>query len=245
MTPPTTSRRRRGIARSVRLFRSFLVEQTDPAQFYGSLAQDSVDLLSDHTTLAGARMLDVGAGPEQFADVFREAGVQYVPVDRDTDAASIARGGLAADAHRLPVATDSMDITFSSNLIEHVEDPDVVAAELLRVTKPGGLVFMSYTNWLSPWGGHETSPWHWLGGARAARRYERRHGHPPKNRIGENMFAVSVAWGMGWASRQDGFTLLTARPRYLPDWARGLVRIPVLREFLTWNLLVIARKDPR
>ena len=51
-------------------------------------------------------------------------------------------------------------------------------AEMARVVRPGGLVYCSYTLWLSPWGGHETSPWHFLGGHRAARRYEQRHGHP-------------------------------------------------------------------
>ena len=35
---------------------------------------------------------------------------------------------------------------------------------MVRVTKPGGLVFVSYTVWWGPWGGHETAPWHYLGG---------------------------------------------------------------------------------
>ena len=54
---------RRGIRRSVRLFRSFLVEQTDPERFYSELAGDSIDLLREHTPLAGRTVLDVGAGP--------------------------------------------------------------------------------------------------------------------------------------------------------------------------------------
>ena len=33
---------RADLRRSVRLFRAFLVEQTDPVRFYGALAEDSV-----------------------------------------------------------------------------------------------------------------------------------------------------------------------------------------------------------
>ena len=148
---------------------------------------------------------------------------------------------MQGDASRLPVADGSVDIVFSSNMWEHVPDPEAVADELLRVTRPGGLVFLSYTNWLSPWGGHETSPWHWLGGERAIARYERKHGHPPKNRVGDTLHRVSVRQGLDWAHRADA-DVLAARPRYLPDAAAHILRVPGVREIVTWNLLLILRR---
>lgn len=235
---------KRNLKRSIRLFRAFLVEQSDPAHFYGTLARDSVELLAEHVELKGATVIDVGAGPAEFAAEFRSRGSHYLPVDRDPAAESLRLGGVTADAARLPIAADSVDVAFSSNLIEHVVDPQRVADELLRVTRPGGVVFLSYTNWLSPWGGHETSPWHWFGGQRAIERYTKRHGHRPKNRLGENLFAVSVTWGLGWVrSVESSVEVLAVRPRYLPDWCAPLLRIPVVREFLTWNLLVMLRKS--
>lgn len=231
-----------GLRRSVNLFAAFRVEQSDPARFYGLLASDSVRLLAEHVELRDALVVDVGAGPREFADGFRAAGARYVPIDLDPTVPSLATGGVAADAHRLPLADATVDVAFSSNLIEHVQDPSQVAAELVRVTRPGGMVFLSYTNWWSPWGGHETSPWHWLGGRRAVRRYTRKHGHPPKNRIGENLFAVSVAWGVRWARGCERVDVVAMRPRYLPAWAAPLVRIPVARELLSWNLLVLLRR---
>jgi len=108
-----------------------------------------------------------------------------------------------------------------------------------RVTRPGGIVFVAFTNWLSPWGGHETSPWHYLGGERAARRYQRRHGKPPKNRYGRSLYPVSVADALDWARAAPEVVLVDAVPRYLPDWTRPLLRVPVMREFLTWNLLLV------
>lgn len=232
----------RGLSRSARLFRAFLVEQTDPARFYGTLAEDSIALLRDWTDLRDRTVVDIGAGPSEFAAAFRGAGSRYLPIDHDPSVPSVADGGVVARAEELPLADASVDLVFSSNMWEHVRDPELVGDEMVRVVRPGGLVFLSYTNWLSPWGGHETSPWHWLGGERAARRYERRTGHPPKNTIDRTLFRVSVRQGLSWARRQPSAEVLVARPRYLPDAGQHLLRVPGLREVATWNLLLILRR---
>ena len=107
------------------------------------------------------------------------------------------------------------------------------------VLSAGGLAVLSYTVWLGPFGGHEMGVTHYLGGARAAARYTRRHGHPPKNNYGSSLFAVSVADGLDWA-RSTGM-LVAAFPRYHPRWAWGLTAVPVLREFLVSNLVLVLR----
>lgn len=233
--------RGQGLRRSRRLFAAFRVEQTDPRRFYSLLAADSVALLSEHVDLAGSVVLDVGAGPLDFARAFAAAGARYVPVDHDESVESVRRG-IVGSALALPVASQSVDVVFCSNLLEHVASPEQAADELVRVTRPGGIVFLSYTNWLSPWGGHETSPYHWLGGQRAARRYERRHGHPPKNRVDDTLFRVSVADGLSWARRCPDVDVLAARPRYLPPAFSLLLAVPGLRELVTWNLLLVLRR---
>ena len=232
----------RGLRRSVHLFRGFLVEQSDPDRFYGALAADSVATLADHTDLDGRLVLDVGAGPRQFAQAFRGRGARYVALDHDRTVSSVTDGGVAGSALALPFADGSVDVVFSSNLLEHVPDFSRVAEEMVRVTRRGGLLYLSYTNWLSPWGAHEASPWHWLGAPYAARRYERRHGHPPKNRVDETLFRTSVAQGLRWARSQPGVELVAARPRYLPDVARHVLAVPGLREVATWNLLLVLRR---
>lgn len=231
-----------GLRRSASLFSAFRVEQTDPDRFYGLLADDSVQLIEKHHDLRGARLLDVGAGPVQFAQRFRAAGASYLAVDYDETVASVADGGIVGDAQLLPLRSGSIDVAFTSNLIEHVQRPSDVANELVRVAKPGGLIVISYTNWLSPWGGHEASPFHWISGAYAIRHYQRKHGRLPKNRLGVNLFEVSVAWGMKWATQNHDVEILEARPRYLPRWCRFIVRVPILRELLSWNLLLILRR---
>src|SRR2546421_142421 len=75
-----------------------------------------------------------------------------------------------------------------------------LGSEMLRVTRPGGLAVLSYTVWLGPFGGHEMGLTHYLGGARAAARYARKHGHRAKNDYGSSLFAVSAADGLEWAA---------------------------------------------
>jgi ubiquinone/menaquinone biosynthesis C-methylase UbiE len=151
-------------------------------------------------------------------------------------------GAVVGTAQSLPFADRSVDVAFSSNVLEHVPDPQLMCTEMIRVTRPGGLVVLSFTNWLSPWGGHETAPWHYLGGDFAARRYERRHGHPPKNRCGRTLFRLSVGQVIRMVNDQRDTVVLDLRPRYLPGWARPLIRVVGLRELLTWNLWIVLRR---
>jgi SAM-dependent methyltransferase len=241
LEPP---RRYRTLGRSIRLFRSFLVEQTDPDRFYTDLADDTVRLVSDHETLVGRTLVDVGSGQPAFPQAFASAGARYTGVDIDPAALHVVAGGGAvrARAQALPFADASVDVVVSSNLMEHVTTPGTVGAEMLRIVRPGGLVVIAYTAWASPWGGHETSPWHWFGGDYAARRYERRHGHPPKNRYGETMYPTRVGDGLRWARSRTDAALVEAVPRYHPSWARRVVDVPGLREVATWNLLLVLRR---
>jgi SAM-dependent methyltransferase len=236
---------RADLRRSVRLFRDFRVEQTDPARFYGALAEDSVGQLSGYLDLQGATMLDVGGGPGYFRDAFTAAGATYWALDADvgelSGQGSIATGTVIGDGMRLPFRDDAVDLCYSSNVLEHVPDPWRMAEEMLRVTRPGGVAFISYTSWYGPWGGHETAPWHFLGGARARRRYTRRHGHEPKNKYGESLFELTVKQGMEWACRQQLGDVLDVIPRYNPQWSYALTRTPGLRELVTWNLVIVVR----
>lgn len=231
-----------GVRRSWHLVQAFRVEQPDPHRFYRLLAEDSVNVIRQVVDPRGRLILDIGAGPDEFAACFGEAGARYVPLDRDERASSLRAGGVVGSAERLPVRNQSVDIVFSSNLLEHVPEPLLAADEMARVTKPGGVMVLSYTNWLSPWGGHETSPFHWSGGDRAVRRYERKHGRRPKNVIDENLFRISVAHMVRWARSRTDADIVSLRPRYLPPWLGWIVRVPLLREFVTWNLLIVLKK---
>jgi SAM-dependent methyltransferase len=234
------------LSRSVELFRAFLREQSDPDLFYGVLAADSVRQLRRHVPLAGVTLLDVGGGPGYFAEAFRAEGATYVGLEPDagemTARGTPEPGTLRGSGEALPVRTLAVDVCYSSNGLEHVGSPWTMAAEMVRVTRSGGTVFLSFTPWWSPHGGHETAPWHYLGGYRARRRFVREHGHEPKNRFGESLFRVSVGGALRWARRCPEADVVAVYPRYHPWWATWLVHVPVLREVVLWNLVVVLRK---
>lgn len=248
--------RKATLGRSVRLLSHFRYEQSDPARFYGALAADTAAMVTDLWRAArpgagpGHRdrtLLDVGGGPGFFATAFTDGGWNYVGVEPDPSemhaAGRVGSDGpgafVRASGLALPFADRSVDVCLSSNVAEHVPQPWRLGAEMLRVTKPGGLAILSYTVWLGPFGGHETGLWHYLGGARAAARYTRRHGHPPKNNYGSSLFAVSAAEGLRWA-RSTG-ALVAAFPRYHPRWAWWMVAAPGVREVLVSNLVLVLR----
>ncbi|KQU69005.1 SAM-dependent methyltransferase [Phycicoccus sp. Root101] len=241
---------RGSLRRTVELFRAFLVEQTDPDRFYSTLAVDSVAEVQRWTSLEGATVIDIGGGPGYFADAFAAAGARYAGVEPDVGELT-ARGKVGSNAVRgsglqLPLASASVEVAYSSNVLEHVPDPEAMAAEMLRITRPGGVVVLSWTPWLSPWGGHETAPWHYLGGRRAADRYAAKHGKRPKNDFGRSLFACSVGRVMRWVRSVEAagqVSVVEVLPRYHPWWARWVVRVPVVREVACWNAVVVLRRS--
>jgi SAM-dependent methyltransferase len=228
------------------LFRAFLVEQTDPAHFYGALAADAAEHVAAYGDLTGRLVLDVGGGPGYFAAAFEAAGATYLSVDSDVGEMSMVSeprpGSVLGSGMALPFADGSADVCYSSNVLEHVPAPWGMADEMVRVTKSGGLVFLSYTTWYGPWGGHETAPWHYLGGRRAANRYARRSGRRPKNDFGRSLFKLTVGNGLAYAERMPGVDVVDLMPRYNPWWTHWLLKVPGLRELFTWNLVIVARK---
>jgi SAM-dependent methyltransferase len=236
----------RGIKRSIRLFRGFRTEGQDPEKFYRLLADDTVSELSRYCQLTGARVVDIGGASGYVGDALAEAGASTLTVEYDWSQI-IQHGrhlnyGVQADGRALPVFDGAFDIAYSSNVLEHVTKPEQMLQEMVRSVTAGGIVFVTYTNWLSPWGGHETSPWHYFGGERAARRYQRRHGQLPECLYGTSLFNLPISRVLGWARACPDVDVLDAFPRYYPHWTWPLVRIPGLREVVTWNLALVLRR---
>jgi SAM-dependent methyltransferase len=243
---PVNQAARSGLLRSVRLFRLFLAEQSDPQTFYASLAEDAVQQVGEYGELAGRTVVDVGGGGGWFTAAFRARGAHCYLFEPDPAElyfrTAAPSGAVVADGYWLPVRDGGADVAFSSNVLEHVPDPIGLVEEMIRVTRPGGLVYVSFCNWYSPWGGHEMSPWHYLGPGYAKRRYIRRHRRKPKHECGVNLFPVHVGPMLRALRARPDVTIVDARPRYYPRWCRVLVRLPGLREVATWNLMLIMRR---
>jgi len=245
-TSPHPTARPTGLAKAATMWRLFRREQQDPEPFYRFLAVEAADSLERrHGLLAGRRLVDLGAGPGWYAEELRSRGAAVVAVERDIDELGDRRpsGMVSGDAGRLPLPDASVDGVFCSNLLEHTPDTAAVIDEIARILRPGGWAYVSWTNWYSPWGGHDMTPYHLLGPERGPALYERRHGPPRKNRYGEGLFAVHVGPTIELVRSRPGLALEAAEPRYWP-WAKPIVAVPGLREVATWNCVLHLRRTP-
>ena len=119
---------RSGLLRSVRLFRLFRAEQTDPERFYASLAEDAVGQVAEQGELDGRTVVDVGGGGGWFTAAFRARGAHCYLFELDP-AEMLARGGtpegaVLADGYWLPVRDGGADI--ASVLWNRGQDDDQI-----------------------------------------------------------------------------------------------------------------------
>ena len=96
-----------GLLRSVRLFRLFLAEQSDPEKFYAGLAEDAVQQVAEHGGLGGRTVVDVGGGGGWFTAAFRARGAHCYLFEPDpaelslrTAAPDTPPGAVIAPTHR-------------------------------------------------------------------------------------------------------------------------------------------------
>jgi len=235
-----------GLGRSVRLLNLYRREPVEPEPFYEFLAEDTLEVLRHHGADVGGLVVDVGGGPGYLADVVRRAGGRCLVVEYDERELHlhdrVPDVAVVGDGQALPLRSGVADVVHSSNVLEHVSDPASMLDEMVRVLRAGGLAYVSYTPWWSPWGGHETSPWHLLGGRRAADRYHRRTGTEAKNLYGRNLFPLHLRTVRGWLQADSRIELVWEGPRYWPPSWAPLCRIPGFGEVLSWNYLAVLRR---
>jgi SAM-dependent methyltransferase/predicted O-methyltransferase YrrM len=235
-----------GVDRVRTLWRLWRNERDDPAPFYRLLAAEAVDDLERrYGPLKSQTVLDLGCGPGWYAEALRDAGAVVLPLDGDLGELDgpdgPPAGAVLGDAGRLPVPDSRVDGVLCSNMLEHTPTPDAVLADIVRVLRPGGWAYVSWTNWFSPWGGHDMSPWHMLGTRLGPRVYERFFGPPRKNRAGDGLYPVHIGPTLHLVGDMPGVDLERVEPRYWP-WARAVTAVPGVREVVTWNCVLRLRK---
>jgi SAM-dependent methyltransferase len=237
-----------GIERVRVLWRLWRAEKTDPEPFYRLLAAEAAeDLDRRYGPLSQQTLIDLGCGPGFYTDALRATGATVIPVDNDLAemelAGSAPEGAVLADAGSLPLDDASVDGVFCSNLLEHTPDAEPVIREIERVLRPGGWGYISWTNWYSPWGGHDMTPYQFLGPKLGPRLYEKRHGPPRKNAYGRGLWAAHVGPTLRLVRGRPGLEVERVEPRYWPKLT-FICRIPGVREVLTWNCVIRVRRNP-
>lgn len=93
--------------------------------------------------LKSGRVLDVASGEGYGARFLRKLGFEVVAVDIDPLCLVGMAPGARARAEALPFADGTFDAVLCFEALEHVEDPQRVAAELARVTAQDGVLLLS------------------------------------------------------------------------------------------------------
>jgi 2-polyprenyl-3-methyl-5-hydroxy-6-metoxy-1,4-benzoquinol methylase len=107
-------------------------------------------LLKQH--LSNGILVDVGCGAGNLWSFVNHQRHYYIGVDAvryegfPDEAEFIAHN---FDAGQVPLADESADVVLSVETIEHLENPRAFVRELVRLTKPGGLVIITTPNQLS------------------------------------------------------------------------------------------------
>jgi ubiquinone/menaquinone biosynthesis C-methylase UbiE len=138
----------------------------------------SNDLGRRGITVEGMHVLDLGAGLGALSEELVLRGASVFAIEPGQAWASLAerRAGRhngpydlrRVRGEQLPFENGSMDVVISLQVLEHVQDPQAVLAEVYRVLKPGGHFFVACENYLAFREGHYQVAWlpllpKWLG----------------------------------------------------------------------------------
>jgi ubiquinone/menaquinone biosynthesis C-methylase UbiE len=132
-------------------------------------------LLAAGLTGDAHHVLEAGSGPAFASSILaRDRRVALsIAVDLDREALQEARrrdpslAAVNADLLHLPFRDESIDLTWNSSTLEHIPRPSSALAEMNRVTKRGGTVFVGVPNLYGPLGFQrwiaDTSVGVWIG----------------------------------------------------------------------------------
>ena len=117
-----------------------------------------LEMVRRFVDLEGATILDVGCGIGTYVRRFRRYseevhGIEVEP-ERVAEASAELPNIVVGVGERLPYPDDHFDLVFSNEVIEHVDDDRATAAEMVRVTKPGGAIVAFAPNRLYPFETH-------------------------------------------------------------------------------------------
>lgn len=95
------------------------------------------------------RTLEFGCGDGMVSAALSVRGAHAIAVDIsanrfDPRAVDAGVAFHVQDATQISVESDSVDCVFSYNAFEHVSDPKAVLAEMIRVTRKGGIIYLSF-----------------------------------------------------------------------------------------------------
>jgi len=238
------------------------IQRGHPSYVWRAGQERRLNLVRQYVPLDGRCILDVGCGLGMYTEALSQYSGQVYGVEVELERAMQARGRAAGIAQAvgevLPFASDTFDLVFSHEVLEHVTDDRQVVSEMVRVARPGGYIVTFAPNRLWPW---ETHGIYWRG------RY--RFGNIPLVNYLPTALRNRLAWHVRTYTRRGllglfaglpvrivhlstaypGFDNMTHRSARLGHWVRAISyrceQMPVLCRCGLSHLLVAQRREAR
>ena len=217
-------------------------------------------ILDDLVGLSGTRMLDVGSGWGELLLECIERGAVGSGIELDAEEVAISelllksRGFepriIEGRGEALPWPDESFDLVTCQQVLEHVDDIERVVSEMLRVTRPGGSMFVSTPNYLFPYEGHYMLKWFPLLPKRIGARILRAKGRDPTFLLEHVNYTTYTSMRRLWRRHRlpaRNITLELARSRRHKStiYRSSVVRRAVLALRLFPNVSWLVTKPPR
>ena len=219
----------------------------DDEVFYLMQAEAAIDWIGAQGIKIGEGIsaLDLGCGHGIFGRELMKRGCNVVFSDdenflaKDIVGQKFVRFNIDRDDMKIP---GKYDLVICSNVFEHLAQPERFIRNAHELLKPQGVLYLSWTNWLSPWGGHEFSPLHYLGSRRGHLVYDKLTGRQRKHTPYVNLFPTYIGSALKLISENNALQIKSLAPRYYTEFG-FIMHIPLVREFLAWNCaMLVARK---
>lgn len=225
-----------------KLLLRFLKHGDDP-EFYLLQARDAIRWLEESGVVLGpqTRALDLGCGHGVFGAELVKRGCQVTFADEQN---FLLPEISTAPFRRINIDQDDLatlgqyDLVICSNVFEHLAKPDHFLKTADKTLAPSGKLYLSWTNWLSPWGGHDFAPFHYFGPGLGQWLFDKLVRKPRKHIAYVNLYPTYIGRVLAQIRRSPSLITLRAAPRYYTEFP-VLLRIPLVREVLAWNCALL------
>jgi SAM-dependent methyltransferase len=110
------------------------------------------------------RALDIGAAGGGNTRVLKDHGWQALALEYSESVADVARArgisAMRADARELPVRSESCGVVTAFDVLEHIDEDYLAAAEIARVLRPGGTLLIAVPCDMALWSAHDDAVGH-------------------------------------------------------------------------------------
>jgi SAM-dependent methyltransferase len=152
-------------AEQQRYYENEIPEKGDPStaeDTWHKVVTDRVGEFAQQFGLDKKKVLDVGSGRGFLQDVVND----YTGLDISPSAKRLYhKPFIVASATAMPLPDNTFDSAWTLFVLEHVDNPEAAVAEIRRVVKDGGVLFLAPAWDVSPWaaGGYPVRPYSDLG----------------------------------------------------------------------------------